>query len=226
MQPISVIIVDDHQLMLEGIASLLRATPDITLVAKAQNAKDAFDLIKQHNPDIVVADLSMPGITGLDLIQQVKEAGIRARIIMLTMHRTRLTVHEAFSVGANAFVLKSDAFEDLVEIIRRVYTGENGLTSKGLPPFEASLAATLSPREKDVLEGISAGLSNKEISRRLAISAKTVETHRSRIMQKLNVTKATELVREAMRSGLGNFDTNPPFTADPPSGSGGELRPR
>lgn len=216
MQPISVIIVDDHQLMLEGISSLLRATPDIALVAKAQNAQDAFELIKQHNPDVVVADLSMPGVTGLDLIQQIKKDGLLTRIIMLTMHRTRLTVHEAFSVGANAFVLKSDAFEDLVDIIRRVHAGEKNLTSKGLPPYEAALAATLSPREKDVLEGISAGLSNKEISRRLAISSKTVETHRSRIMQKLNVTKATELVREAMRSGLGNFDTTPPFTIEPP----------
>ncbi|EIQ01826.1 response regulator containing a CheY-like receiver domain and an HTH DNA-binding domain [Opitutaceae bacterium TAV1] len=216
MQPISVLIVDDHQLMLEGIASLLLSTPDIRLVARAQNARDALELIKAHRPDIVVADLSMPGVSGLDLIQQIKDIGLPSRVVMLTMHRTRLTVHEAFSVGAEAFVLKSDAFEDLIDIIRRVYAGESKLTSKGLPPFEASIASTLSPREKDVLEGIAAGLSNKEISRRLAISSKTVETHRSRIMQKLNVTKATELVREAMRAGLGNFDTTPPFTVNPP----------
>jgi DNA-binding NarL/FixJ family response regulator len=216
MQPISVLVVDDHQLMLEGIASLLLSTPDIRLVARARNAREALEQIKIHLPDIVVADLSMPGVSGLDLIQQAKALGLPSRAIMLTMHRTRLTVNEAFSVGAEAFVLKSDAFEDLIDIIRRVHAGESKLTSKGLPPFEASIAITLSPREKDVLEGIAAGLSNKEISRQLAISAKTVETHRSRIMQKLNVTKATELVREAMRSGLGNFDTTPPFTTNPP----------
>ncbi|MDR1283758.1 MAG: response regulator transcription factor [Opitutaceae bacterium] len=216
MQPISVLVVDDHQLMLEGIASLLLSTPDIRLVARARNARDALELIKAHRPDIVVADLSMPGVSGLDLIQQTRDIGLPSRVVMLTMHRTRLTVYEAFSVGAEAFVLKSDAFEDLIDIIRRVHAGESKLTSKGLPPFEDSIAITLSPREKDVLEGIAAGLSNKEISRQLAISAKTVETHRSRIMQKLNVTKATELVREAMRAGLGNFDTTPPFTVNPP----------
>lgn len=199
--PLKCIIADDHLIVRQGIESLLKSQPAIHCVAVAANGDEVLPLLDQYQPDLLLIDLSMPGKPTLEIIRHCHEAYPNLRIIVLTMYTTPFAVTEVFRVGAHAFVAKDEASNALLEVIQRVASGEEHICN--LPEgSDAGKAPYLAPRELRVLHEIALSLSIKEISDRMGISNKTVELYRTRLLRKFGLTKATELMRLALESGI------------------------
>ncbi len=208
---IRLLIVDDHQLVRSGLRRLLEAEEDLTVEEdEAGTAYDAVRLARLHKPDVVLLDVVMPGGSGLDAIPEILEAAPEARILALSMQDDPSYVRQAFAVGANGYVLKEAADDELLAAIREVAAGGRYVD----PQLGARLAAAdasaqaeaeadpLSDREREVLRLLALGHTNQEISKMLYISVRTAETHRARIMQKLRLDSRAELVRYAIERGL------------------------
>ncbi|EIP97330.1 response regulator containing a CheY-like receiver domain and an HTH DNA-binding domain [Opitutaceae bacterium TAV1] len=212
--PLKVVMADDHLILQGGIIAMLGQEPDMVCAGLAQNGDEALALVRREQPDVLVVDLSMPGLPVLTLLNTLRETMPAVRIVVLTMHATPFAMSEAFKAGAHAFMAKDDPFSVLISFIRRVSRGESGLHSKTLG--EVIGAPKITSREREVLEGLSRGLSGKEIGDRLGISRKTMEMYRTRLLKKFNVDKATELVRVALESGVLRMTpaqhSTPPFT--------------
>ncbi|RRJ97271.1 DNA-binding response regulator [Opitutaceae bacterium TAV4] len=198
--PLRVVMADDHLILQGGIIAMLGQEPDLVCAGLAQNGDDALALVRRVRPDVLVVDLSMPGLPVLDLLKILQKTMPALRIVVLTMHATPFAMSEVFRAGAHAFMAKDDPFSVLVSFIRRVARGESGLHSKALG--EVICAPKITVREREVLDGLARGLSGKEIGEHLGISRKTMEMYRTRLMKKFNVDKATELVRVAFESGV------------------------
>jgi DNA-binding NarL/FixJ family response regulator len=202
-KPIRLLIADDHSVVREGLVSLVRRKSDIVVVAEASNGREAVDLWKQHSPDVTLVDLRMPELDGIGAIKEIREVDPNAHIVVLTTYDGDEDIYRAIKAGAKAYLLKDTARDALVDTVRRVYAGETYLP----PPIAAKLAehvsgAALSRREMEVLEGMAAGKSNKEIGAQLFISAGTVKTHVKSVFTKLDVVSRTEAVATATRRGL------------------------
>ncbi|AHF93272.1 response regulator containing a CheY-like receiver domain and an HTH DNA-binding domain [Opitutaceae bacterium TAV1] len=197
-------IADDHRVVRQGIEALLRMCPDMEYVGGASDGAEAKELVARVRPDVLVSDLSMPGSTGAGFLRSLRKEFPATRVVVLTMHATPLAMQDAFDAGACAFVAKDDAFDALASIIRRVCQGEEFLFSRTMETAAGASPKTprLAPREREVLQGITRGLSTKEIGAQLFLSPKTVEVYRTRLMKKFNVTKGTELIHLAMASGI------------------------
>jgi len=205
---IKVIIADDHVIFRQGLLKLLQSATDIAVIGEAGEGHESLGLIKNEKPDVAILDISMPGLTGIEIVQEIKMLGLATNVIFLTMHNDPLTAKKAMQSNALGYVLKDDAFEDLLYAIRTVALGKTFISPsisekilKSGKPKETD-KRILTEREQEVLRLIALGLTNKKIAEKLVISVKTVDTHRTRILQKLDAHTAADLVRYAIKIGL------------------------
>jgi two-component system response regulator NreC len=203
---IRIVIADDHAIVRQGLRGLLEAESDFEVVAEAGDADTARRYVRGHHPDILVLDLSMPSGSGLDVIATIREETPGTQIVVLTMNDASAAARQALSAGALGYVLKDAALEELVEAVRAASSGRTYLQ----PALGARLAReglskaadNLSAREVDVLRLLAVGHTNAEVAARLYLSVRTVEAHRARLMQKLQLSSRAELVTYARDRGL------------------------
>ena len=212
MTDIRVLVADDHALVREGIRHVLDAEPGIDVVAEARNGREAVELAMVHRPDVIVLDISMPEESGLAAAARLRQLLPAARVLILSMHDQAEYVREGMRIGTHGYILKDSAGEELRAAIRAVHAGGTffspavvrRLTS--VPPVVAPSAAsqldTLTPRERDVLDGVARGLTNKAIAGELGISRRTVEAHRESLMRKLEIHNVAGLTKFALEVGL------------------------
>ena len=208
-----ILICDDHKIFREGLRALLEKQPDLKVVGGARDGLEAVKLAGELSPDIVIMDISMPGLNGIEAARKIAKLRRPPRIIALSMHNDRKYVTEILKAGARAYLLKDSAFEELMDAIKSVSCGRfflsAGITTlvlgdylKGLTADPRSPFTILSAREREVLQLLAEGLRTKEISARLGLSVKTVETHRKKIMEKLDIQSIAGLTRYAVKEGL------------------------
>ena len=211
MTPIRVLICDDHPVVREGLAAMLRMQPDIEVCGEAANGQQAIDMVRRAPPDIVLMDLRMPEVDGVSAMRQIREFAPEVQFIVLTTYDNDEYIFQGIQAGARAFLLKDSPREELFKAIRAVWRGESllepAVAGKVLDRFtELSRQATapdcLSERELEVVRLMATGAPNKVIAERLSISGSTVKTHIQSIFQKLTVSDRTEAVTEALRRGL------------------------
>jgi DNA-binding NarL/FixJ family response regulator len=211
---IKVIIVDDHTLVRAGLSSLLEHNPDIEVIAEADNGVTAVAYARDLQPDVMVMDISMPGMNGIDAIRLISKDQPAPAIIALSMHCERRLVIEALEAGARGYLFKECAFDDLARSILTVAGKDPGsgsrmtgiiLSDRLAPQFHAPHLA-LSARELQVLRLIAAGENAKQIALRLKLSVKTIENDRHAIMRQLQLKNVAELTRYAIREGLASVD--------------------
>lgn len=217
MKPARVLLADDHTLVRAGLRKLLESMPELTVVGEAAEGLALLALAEQLQPDLVLMDIAMPGLNGLEATARLVKAQAGIRVLILSMHQNEEYVRQALRHGAVAYLLKDAAPVELELAIQAVQRGEiylspavsRGVVSdyvqrlRGAP----SPAVLLTPRQREVLQLIAEGHSSKEIARRLHLSVKTVETHRSQLMKQLDIHEVTGLVRYALRSGLISSDS-------------------
>jgi len=212
MTPVRVHLADDHALVRAGIRALLEGLEGVTVVAEAANGIEVLELARKHRPDVVLLDISMPGLGGLEASAQLKQELPEVRVVMLSMHANEEYVLQALRAGAAGYMLKDSATAQLELALQAVMQGETYLS----PPIskqmvegylqrvgsEQPAADNLTPRQRQVLQLIAGGHSTKEIAYRLELSVKTVETHRAQLMERLEIRDIAGLVKYAIRSGL------------------------
>ncbi|MFA6149041.1 MAG: response regulator transcription factor [bacterium] len=204
---IRILIADDHALFRQGLAELLTGNRSCKVVGSANSGEEALAMSVTFRPDVILLDLSMPGLDGFDVIRRLKTSPRPPRILVLSMHNDSRSVHRALDLGADGYLLKEEAFAELLKGIGTVRSGRRFLSGSIRELLEKDHAwgggvEALSPRERQIVARIAAGLTTKEIAAELGISVKTVETHRQHIMEKLGVRKSTQIVMEAMKAGL------------------------
>jgi len=215
---IRILLADDHIITRQGLRSLLETQSDIEVVAEAQDGRTAVRLTRQLSPDIVIMDVSMPDLNGIEATHQIVSDSENIKVIALSMHSDTLYVAEMLKSGASGYLLKDCAFDELIEAIRIVITGKTYLSPAisgvvvddylhRLSKSSASGADVLTDREKEVLQLMAEGKSTKQIALHLHISTKTVETHRRQIMNKLNLHSIAELTKYAIKKGLTSLET-------------------
>ena len=209
-----VLVADDHAIVREGVRMILAKERDIEVVGEAADGAQALQLVETAKPDVVVMDISMPGMGGIEATQKVKERYPKVNVLALTMHEDESYVFQLLRAGASGYVLKRAAAQDLVQAVRAAAKGEAFLypsvARKVVEDYLKRVEAGeekerydgLTSREKEVLTLIAQGLSNQQIAEKLYISIKTVQTHRAHILEKLGLHDRTELVRYAIRKGL------------------------
>jgi len=200
---IRIVVADDHPIVREGIVANLKPQRDMKVVAEGNDGVEALALIKKYSPDVVLLDLRMPRMDGLEVVAEVNALHLPTKVIVMTTFENQEDIQRAIKTGARAYLLKDCSRDILVEAIRRVYLGEVFL----LPQIAQKLVdrlqePQLSPRELEVMKAIAAGKSNKEIGVQLFISEGTVKTHVASLLGKLGVTGRTLAVREAVHRGL------------------------
>lgn len=204
--PISVLLADDHRILVDALRRLIDAQPDMQVVATATDVPGAIDALGEHRPTVAVLDVSMPDGGGFEVLRRLKELELPTKVVMLTMHGEDHHVMEAVRLGASGYVLKRSADKDLLDAIRAVARGDAYLTPSAvrllLTEKRSDREPVLSPREREVLRLTARGHSNAEIAQRLFVSTKTVDTYRARVMTKLGLHKRSELVEYALRQGL------------------------
>ena len=214
---IKILVVDDHKMMREGLSSLLKKESGIEVVAEAENGRSAVQLTSKHAPDVVVMDISMPDLNGIDATRQIRSRNPNTKVIALSMHSDKQFVVEMLRAGASGYMLKDSAFEELATVIRTVSRDQTYIAPKitglDLAEYAAStesrplLAPRLTEREREVLQLMAEGKGTKEVAAELGLSAKTVETHRQHIMDKLDMYTVAELTKYAIREGLTTLDS-------------------
>ncbi len=208
-----VLVVDDHVLVRSGIRSLVSSFVGFEIVGEAANGREALALVRQLEPDVVLLDLSMPELNGLDAADRIVRMLPECKVVVLSMHSTEHHVRQALGRGVAAYVIKDAAPETLEQALKSVATGRRYLS----PPLSSRLLATdtmrqdvgdriLTGRQREILQLIAEGRSSREIAERLHISVKTVETHRAQLMQRLAIYDVAGLTRYAIRTGLVSAD--------------------
>jgi two-component system NarL family response regulator len=204
---IRILIVDDHALLRAGLSASLGAEPDMEIVAAAANGQEAVEVFRQHQPDIVVMDLKMPVMGGVEAIKAIRRQSPAARIVVLSTYEGDDDIYRALQAGAASYLLKDTLAEDLVRVIREIFAGGRPLP----PPVAQRLAdrmlqPELTARELDVLRLIARGMRNKEIAARLGIGEETTQGHVKNILAKLGLHDRTEAVAVAVRRGIVHID--------------------
>src|SRR5262250_2533889 len=201
--PIRVLVVDDHPVVRHGIMANLNPQRDMTVVAEAGDGVEALTLIKEHLPDVVLLDLRMPRMDGLDVLTEVNASKLPSKVIIMTTFESEEDVHRAIKAGARGYLLKDSTQEEILDAIRRVSLGETYLPARIVQKFaEGMRKPELSAREMEVLQWVAAGKSNKEIGAQLFIAEGTVKTHVKNLLEKLNVVGRTAAIREGVHRGL------------------------
>ena len=207
-----IVVADDHHLVLAGLKALLRDDPSIEVIAEAADGQSALRLAIELQPDVIVLDLSMPGMNGVRAAESLRVQVPRCHILILSVHEDRAYLHQLFEIGVSGYVLKRSAPEELIAAIRAVAAGgiyvDPAIAALviGRGPQRRTMRSVnrsieLSARETEVLELAAAGYTNKELSLRLRIGVKTVETYKARAMEKLGLGTRAELVRYAVAKG-------------------------
>lgn len=214
-QKLNVLLADDHKLLRAGLKLLLQRNPDFAVVGEAADGEQTLQLFQQLEPDLLLLDLSMPKMDGLDCLREIKSRWPGAKVIVLTMHEDENYIKQAMQAGAAAYVHKSAADTDLFKAIEAVQAGQLYLSQQNsnlllnvllkqdpVPVDNQAPYVLLSPREREVLRLIAHGYSMAEVAERLSLSIKTVDTYKTRLMEKLGTTRKSELVSYALKYGL------------------------
>ncbi len=194
-----IVIVDDHAVVRRGVRTLLEAQPGWEVVGEASNGAAALEMVEALQPDVVVLDLSLPEVHGLEVARRIRASSPEIEVLVLTMHESAELAHQVKAAGARGFVRKSDADQDLVVAIEAIRRGESFFSA---PPEGEVVPAPVTRREREIVELVADGQTTKEIAARLGISVKTVEAHRTNIMRKLGLRSMSDMVRYAVRSGI------------------------
>lgn len=218
MEKIRIVIADDHAVLRSGLKALLNCSPLFDVIGEAGDGQQAFTMVEELRPDVLLLDISMPVMSGVDCIKEIKSRGLPCRILVLTMYDDNEYIKEVMRAGADGYVLKKSADTELVEGIVKIYSGKKYLNESMSQTLLNSLLQVndekndqrdpytlLSTRERQVLRLLAQGHTNSEIAGQLSLSTKTVDTYRSRIMNKLNVRKKSELVNYALQYKLINM---------------------
>jgi two-component system response regulator NreC len=218
MKKIKILLADDHRITRQGLRLLLEKESDMEVVAEADQGRTAVQLTAELSPNVVIMDVSMPDLNGMEATRQIVGRTENVKVIALSMHSDTLFVTEMLKSGVSGYLLKDCAFEELASAIRSVVSGKTYLSPSisdvvvngylhRLSKAEAASSNILSDREREVLQMIAEGKTTKQIALKLHISVKTVETHRRKIMSKLNVFSVAELTKYAIRKGLTSLET-------------------
>lgn len=210
---ITLVLADDHRIVREGLHALLDSEADFNVIGEAGDGLEALKLVKKLNPDVVVLDLMMPGVSGLEVARQLNKQKSRTKIIILSMYDDEGFVLEALQNGVSAYVLKDAGSADLIQAVREVNNGHRylspSLSDRAIEVYEQMTKArtvdkyeTLTTREREVLHLSAEGCTNSEIAQKLGISVRTAETHRSKVLHKLGVHTQADLTRYAIRRGI------------------------
>lgn len=217
-EDIRVVIADDHEIVRTGLRMMLSVQDGITIVGEAENGQQALELVKELGPDVVLMDLTMPDMNGIDATQLIAECCPESKVLALTIHEDEAYFFRMLNAGAMGYIPKRAAPTDLVRAIEVVHSGHvyldpslaSSLVSDHLSHMQSGSESLdipdLTPREHEVLTLIAEGAMNRDIAEQLGISVKTVERHRENIMNKLNLHSRTELVKYAIRKGLIDLD--------------------
>lgn len=200
---IRVLVADDHPVVRQGVLANINPQPDMVVVAEASDGAEAITLIKDQVPDIVLLDLRMPRMDGLDVIAEVNTSKLRSKVIIMTTFETEEDVHRSMKAGARGYLLKDSSQEEILDAIRRVSLGETYLPARIVQKVaEGMRKPCLTSREIEVLQQAAAGKSNKEIGVQLFVAEGTVKTHMKNILKKLGAPGRTAAIREALHRGL------------------------
>ena len=214
MTGLRVMVVDDHEVVRRGVCSLIESHPGWDVCGEAVDGHDAVEKAKELSPDVIVIDLTMPRLSGLQAIREVRKVAPRAEVLVLTMHDSEQMAREVLEAGARGYLMKSDAGRELVQAVEAVsqhkpyftslmsermlqgYLGQPKQQSKAQP------AVDLTPREREIVQLLAEGKTNKEVATLLKITTKTAETHRANVMRKLHFRSLADLIRYAIRNRL------------------------
>jgi two-component system response regulator NreC len=209
---IRVLIADDHIIVRSGLRLLLEAEPDIDVVGEALDGEEALKLVEEHLPNVVLMDIAMPGMNGLEATQRIKAKWPQVQVLVLTMHRSDEYFFEMLKAGASGYILKGAETSDLIHAVRVVGRGEVYLYPSmaqklvrdyvNILHWEEETGSLLSPREKEIMRLLSEGCSTKEIAEKLVISPSTVHSHQNNLMKKLGLNNRHELIQYARKHGL------------------------
>lgn len=214
MKPIRILLADDHTVVRDGLRALLEHEPDMTVVAEAVDGRESVRLAETEAPDVVVMDLAMPNMNGMEATRRILAASPRVGVVILSMHQDESYVLGSLKAGAKGYLLKDSIRSEVVQAIRAVSQGRSFLTRKVARILQEDYISRLqqrgledrydllSDREREVLQMIAEGRSNKEVANLLNISLTTVETHRAHILQKLDIHSVPELILYAVRKGI------------------------
>ncbi|NOR73942.1 MAG: response regulator [Draconibacterium sp.] len=213
---IKVLVTDDHQLFREGLVNLLFSAPDIEVVAQAVDGMDAIKKVSHFKPDVLLIDIAMPNMNGIEATREIKEKMPEIKIIALSMHSEKQYVKGILEAGADGYLLKNSTYQQLTDAIKSVHAGKKYLSTDittmiingYLEPSknDSEGISTLSKREKEIFILYAEGKSTREISEKLFISVKTVGTHKQHILEKLNLKSNSDLIKYAIKKGLIQLD--------------------
>ncbi len=215
MGKVKILIVDDHALLRDGIRALLGVYDEIEIVGEASEGKEAIEKTREYAPDVILMDLVMPGMDGLEATRRIRKSIPAAKVLVLTQHETKAYILSAVKAGAAGYIPKKALSSELLTAIRTVHMGDSYLYSSATKALmedcqqrvEREPYDLLTAREREILKLVAAGHTSQEISDILHISSKTVSGHRAKIMKKLNTHKSTELIKYAIRKGLVSTET-------------------
>ena len=206
---ITILLADDHNIVRQGLKLILGSQADLKVIGEAGNGREAIDLAQQLKPDLILMDVAMPEVNGIEATKRIVAANSRARILVLSMHKEAVYVRETLRAGARGYILKDAIDTELLSAIRSVAQGDGYVSPAISGAFlddhakrSDDPADTLSARERQVLKLIAEGKTNKDVATHLNLSVYTVDSHRSKIMEKLNLHSTGELVRFALKRGL------------------------
>jgi DNA-binding NarL/FixJ family response regulator len=214
--PFRILVADDHEVVRRGLCALLHSQPDWEVCGECGDGRDAVDKATKLKPDVVILDIGMPSLNGLEATRQILKINPQIRVLILTLHDSDQVVREVLNAGARGFLLKSDAARDLVAAVEALRRDKTYFTSKvasmvlegylkngvGSPSAPAPTRNRLTPREREIVQLLAEGKSTKEVAVALGLSVKTAETHRSNIMRKLELHSVSDLVLYAVRNNI------------------------
>jgi DNA-binding NarL/FixJ family response regulator len=212
-----IILVDNHKIMRDGLRFMLDKFPDLSVVGEADNGRDGVALAEELSPDVVIMDITMPDLNGIDATRRIKKLFPQIKVIALSMHSDRRYVIRMLQAGASGYVIKDSAFEELSRAISTTINGQTYLSPEitgevirdlmAAPSMNEDLISSpLTPKEREVLQLIAEGWTTKEIAIRQQVSVKTIETHRRQLMTKLNAKSVADLTKFAIQEGLTSLD--------------------
>jgi len=214
MNRVRILIADDHELLRRGLVATLGEMADWSVVGQAANGREAVALATQLQPEVVVLDITMPELNGLEATRQILDAAPETRVLILSVHESEQVVREVLAAGAQGYLLKSDAGRELVTAVQALLNNKPYFTSRvaqmvlqgflnaPMSPGGGHETSRLSPREREIVQLLAEGKTTKEVAALLGISTKTAETHRANVMRRLGFRSVVELVRYAIRNGI------------------------